>query len=287
MYRKILCPVDFSPGSHRALQLAASVARDDSAEIVVAHAWYMPPIAFGGGVAMPRDTMQYVVQDAERGLAEFARELTELGVKRVSTKLVNGVPWTEIVELAKHERCDLVVMGTHGRTALTRVLLGSVTEKVVRHAACSVLTIRPDAELPRLGHVLCPIDFSEASREAAEVAIDLAARHDGRVTLFHVIEIPTTIQGEPISMVGDLTTSAVNALDGWADELRRKATIPVLAQTEIGRAGSTLLGVIEKDPTVSLVVVGSHGRTGIKRALLGSVAEKIVRHATCPVLVSR
>lgn len=287
MFRKILCPIDFSSGSHRAMRLAASVAKDDAAEIVVAHAWYMPPIAFGGGATMPRDTMQYVVADAERGLADAVHELKDLGVRRVTKKLANGVPWAEIVELATHDRCDLIVMGTHGRTALTRVLLGSVTEKVVRHATCSVLTVRPEAETPRLGHVVCPIDFSESSRHAANVAVDIATRHDGRVTLLHVIDLPITIPGEPTAMLGDLGESSAKLLDTWANELRAKASVPIAARTEIGSAGSRLLDAIEQDATISLVVVGSHGRTGIKRALLGSVAEKLVRHATCPVLVAR
>ncbi len=290
MFKKILCAIDFSPGSQRAMQLAARVAKDDDAELVIAHAWHMPPIAYAGEYSLPFETVGVMQQDAERGLKDAARELAGLGVKRVATKLLNGVPWAQIVETLEADRTfDVVVMGTHGRTALARVLLGSVAEKVVRHAPCSVLTTRPDGELGLFRHVLCPIDFSESSRHAAELGIELAARHDGKVTLVHVIEVPVLFRGEALAYdsVVDVDKRSTHLLLQWAADLSAKTPISVTTRIEIGRAGASLITVLENDPSVTLVVVGSHGRTGIRRALLGSVAEKIVRHSTCPVLVAR
>ena len=289
MFKKILCPIDFSPGSRRAMQLAARVATADGAELVLAHAWYMPPIAYAGEYPLPPDTIRLMGEDAERGLAEASREVTGLGAPRVEAILLNGVPWAQIVETLQDPTFDLAVIGTHGRTGLARVLLGSVAERVVRHAPCSVLTTRPDGELARFGHVLCAVDFSESSRHAAQLAADIAARAGGKLTLVHVIELPVTYRGEPIAsdLMMDVDKRSTHLLEQWASELAAKSTIPIATRIELGSAGARLLTVLDGEPTASLVVVGSHGRTGIGRALLGSVAEKIVRHAACPVLVAR
>lgn len=289
MFKKVLCPIDFSPGSQRAMQLAARVAKADGAELVLAHAWYVPPIAYAGEYPLPADAMQLMREDAERGLADAAREATLLGGARVETKLLSGVPWAQIVETLQDPSFDLVVMGTHGRSALARVLLGSVTEKVVRHAPCSVLTTRADGELADFAHVVCAVDFSDSSRHAAELAAQLAARAAGKLTLVHVIELPVTYRVDAIAadLAADVDKRSTHLLEAWASDLRTKAGVPVATTIKLGAPGASLLGVLDREPTASLVVVGSHGRTGIKRALLGSVAEKIVRHASCPVLVAR
>jgi nucleotide-binding universal stress UspA family protein len=286
---KILCPIDFSAGSQRALEVAAGLARRTAAELVLAHVWYVPPAVYGSPYPVAPDTMEDLADDNRRGLADAVREASRLGAERVTASFTVGIPWEQIVELLRNDAAfDLAVLGTHGRTGLGRFLLGSVTEKVVRHAPCSVLAVR-DSTVEGFGHVLCPTDFSDASRYAVELAAELATSPGAGITLLHVIELPVSYSGEMPApgFVEDLDKQAGQLLEEWASELRAKAAVPVVTRTRIGSPGGQALAVLDEDPVFDLVITGSHGRTGLRRALLGSVAEKLVRHARCPVLVAR
>jgi nucleotide-binding universal stress UspA family protein len=232
--------------------------------------------------------LQDLVDDADRGLEEAVRSATASGVRRVRRELLKGVPWAEIAALAETQRVDVCVIGTHGRTGLPRVLLGSVAEQVVRHAKCSVLAVRPSGEIKPFAHALVPTDLSESARQGADMAAQLVRPH-GAITLLHVLELPVSYAGEIrlAEFARDLDKHAVAALEDEAARLRNATTAKVTARTRIGYPGVQTLAALDDDPTVDLVVMGSHGRTGIKRVLLGSVAEKVVRHARCPVLVAR
>ena len=287
--KKILCPIDFSPGSRQAMRTAIRIANEDGAELVLFHAWHIPPMALLGEAAFPPLLNESLAADARRGLDEAEREAKLAGAKQVTTKVANGLAWMQIVEALEREPFDLAVIGTHGRTGISRVLLGSVAEKVVRHAPCSVLAIHPHDEPKPFAHALCPVDFTASSRHAVDLATSLVRPGGAGISLLHVLEIPVAYSGESMiaDFARDLDGRAARELDQWAARARAKVTVPVETRTRIGYAGAQVLSAIEHDPTIDLVVVGSHGRTGIKRALLGSVAEKVVRHATCPVLVAR
>lgn len=142
--RKILVPTDFSEGVKIALSSAIEMLPPDG-ELVIVNVFQSPTL-FG-----PETTLDSLVADlranAARGLEAARREALELGAPRVTAKLVVGSPWHEIVELARREAVDLVVISTHGRTGIKHVLMGSVAEKVIRHADCPVLVVRqrPDA----------------------------------------------------------------------------------------------------------------------------------------------
>lgn len=289
-FRKILCPTDFSPGSFHALKTAAAIASAHDAELVVANVWYVPSMAYAGEAPVPSDAVDQLAADSQRGLAEAVREATALGARRVSSRLLAGVPWDQLVATLSHgDGFDLVVMGTHGRTGLARILLGSVAEQVVRHAPCPVLTVREGASAGRFGHVLCPIDFSDHSRPALDLAASVAAPGGAGITLLHVVELPASYNEEPLGegVIQELDQSAARRLERCGDELRARIGVPVTTRTRIGRPGAQILAALDDDPSFDLVLMGSHGRTGLSRLLLGSVAEQVVRHASCPVLVAR
>jgi nucleotide-binding universal stress UspA family protein len=228
------------------------------------------------------------MEEGERGLALAEDEAKAAGLARVSRKLLAGVPWHAIVETLADPSFDLVVMGSHGRTGLARVLLGSVAEKVVRHAPCPVLVVRPSSQPKPFTHVLCPVDFSAYSRDAMELAAELVRPGGAGILLFHSLELPVAYAGDPHvpDFMSALDQRSAALLERWAADLRGKVKVPVTTCSRIGRPGQQTLALLEHEPTVDLVVIGSHGHTGIKRALLGSVAEKVVRHAQCPVLVA-
>lgn len=288
-FRKIMCPIDFSAGSEQAMRVATRLATEADAELVLFHSWYVPPIAFAGGhLIIPPTLFQDVSDDAKQGLDEAVLEVTALGARRVSAKLASGLPWTVIVSELENPTYDLVVIGTHGRTGLARILLGSVAEKVVRHAPCSVIAVRPDGEPKAFSNILCPTDFSDSSQHAGELAISLVAP-GGKLVLLQVVEIPVAFSGEPEveGFIRDLDQHVSKLLELWAAQLRTMSPVPITMRTRIGSPGGQILQMLEIDPTIDLVAMGGHGRTGISRMLLGSVAEKVVRHARCPVLVAR
>ncbi len=288
-FTKILCPTDFSTGSEQALRIAVRLANEADAELVVAHAWYLPPQMYAGQYYVPAPVMEQLTREAEAGLELALRDAKTAGAKKASGKVIDGVPWSEIVGLLERDRFDLCVMSTHGRTGVARVLLGSVAEKVIRHAPCSVLAVRPGSEPKPYTHVLVPTDFSPSARHAIDIAADLATPGGAGISLLHVLEVPVSLSG-PLRVTDfarDLDKRAADALANAAAIARQNAKVPVTTASRVGYPGSEILRALDDDSTIDLVVMGSHGRTGLTRALLGSVAEKVVRHARCPVLVAR
>jgi len=281
-FTKILCPIDFSKGSEQAVRHATRLAEAFRAELVLIHV-YQPAAFVGGEIAVGAEMFQGIVDDARQFLDEAVRKIE---YRPVSGVMATGTPWVEITKLLEGQPFDLCVIGTHGRTGLRRFLLGSVAENVVRHAPCAVLTVHPDDEPKPFRHVLCPTDFSASADLALDTAVALLAS-GGRIDLLNVIEAPVTYSGEvPIVDFGD-------GLDkqSLAELAKRRARIEgkaeVTAHSRIGYAGGQILAALDDDKSFDLVVMGSHGRTGVARVLLGSVAEKTVRHAHCPVLVTK
>jgi nucleotide-binding universal stress UspA family protein len=290
MFKKILCPIDFSPGSQQAMRVAVRLANEAGADLELVHAWHLPAVAFAAEAPYPALESEAMMKEEEAALHAAVKDATAIGAKRVTSRFEAGIPAERVCAIAEADpRCDLIVMSTHGRTGFRRILLGSVTEKVIRHAPCSVLAVRERDGSSAFRHVLVPVDFSPSSRHAVTLAAELAARDGLGITLLHVLDLPVAYAGEPKTpgFVEDLDRRSAHLLETWATELRANVSVPVMTRTRIGSPGAQALTVLDLDPTFDLAIVGSHGRTGVARFLLGSVAEKIVRHAPCPVLVAR
>jgi nucleotide-binding universal stress UspA family protein len=290
--RKLLCPIDFSPASRQALRTAIWLANDSGAELVVAHAWHMPPLAYAPEVVWSTDMIARLRDDAEHELVAAVDEARTHGARNVSPLFLSGVPWDRVVyALESDPAYDLAVVGTRGRSALAQVVLGSVAENIVRHAPCSILVVPPDRTAGPFEHALCPIDFSESSRYGAELAVSMVRPGGRGITLAHVVEFPTPLREHRDEAFGDPITGvshgATELLDRWANELRGELGATVATRTEIGHPTERILAILDTDPSYDLVVTGSRGRGGVRRLLLGSVAEQVVRHARKPVLVAR
>jgi nucleotide-binding universal stress UspA family protein len=287
-FRKIVAATDFSPGSERALSIATRLAVSAAAELVVVHVLEVPT-AFGGELPAPTDIVVELKEEAGRGLDQAVAEARTRGAVRVSSQLLEGTAPESLLRLVDAPDVDLIVVGTHGRTGLARVLLGSIAENIVRHAACSVLVVRPGDELVRFSHVLCPVDGEEASRSALWRAVQLAKADDARLTLLNVVELGVGYSGRrAVQYLQHLERSSRELLDKEKESLNLITPLPTIdTRTVMGSAGGQILAALEDDRSIDLVVMGSRGRTGIKRVFLGSVAEKVVRHAPCPVLIAR
>jgi nucleotide-binding universal stress UspA family protein len=275
---KILCPTDFSAGAKQAVQVATMLAKQTKAELVIAHAWHIPAVSVEGAYGFGRPEDQ--ARDAQQELDKVASDID--GAK---CRLLHGTPWEEIVSLVENEKFDLCVIGTQGRTGIARVLLGSVAEKVVRHAPCSVLAVRADGKPKPFEHALVPTDFSDSARHALAYAGTVIPA-DGVITLLHVLEVPSSYGGGLPDKAGrELDERVTKQLEREASHVKSKARVETTYR--VGYPGAEMLHAIDRDKTVDLVVMGSHGRSGIREAVVGSVAEKTVRHARCPVLVTR
>lgn len=288
--KRLLCPTDFSPGAQHATRVAARIAAESGAELVVAHVWQPPRFTYGGADPFPAEVLRRIARERERGLAAAASQLAGFGVRSVTTRALAGVPWEQIVDvLAEDVALDLVVLGTHGRTGISRILLGSVTEKVVRHAPCSVLATRPRSNATSFGHVLCPVDFSDSSRRAVERAAELVAPAGAGIALLHVVELPVSYSAQPFTaeLIHGLEQRSARVLEDWAAGLRSRVSVPVTTEIKFGSPAGQVLAVLDRDPSFDLVAVGCHGRIRLRRALIGSVAEQVTRHAHCCTMTAR
>jgi nucleotide-binding universal stress UspA family protein len=287
MPRKILCPIDFAPPAEDALRVAARIAVDWHAALEIVHVWHVPALA-AGDLPLPAEAMKALADEEGLGLADAVAEARGVGVAEVTARVLQGSPWERIVDAARRDRdCELVVLGTHGRKGFARWMLGSVADKVVRHAPCSVLVARARGGAGQFRHVLCPVDFSDRSRFAFEQAVAIAAPDGIGVQLVHVIDPPRTHHHgvPPMSdVLYDLDKRATLQLEDWAAAARQGV---VTCDVRVGDPAREVLAALEEDATIDLVVVGTRGRTAIERVVLGSVAEKLARHASCAVLVAR
>ncbi len=284
-FRKVLVATDFSDGSRRAVEVATRLATTQNAELVIAHAWNVPT-ALGGELPIPSEVVREIEDEAVRGLGDALREAKQLGA-RATSRLVHGPATRAIVRQLDDPSFDLVVVGTRGRTGLPRILLGSVATSIVRHAPVSTLVVRPDNVAIPFEHVLCPTDFSDQANAALALAEELAEADGAKLTLLHVAEVAFYGGRGAAQFIHYLERTSREQLARATARTRDRITVPVDGVNAIGSAGGQTLARIDDDKSIDLVVIGSHGRTGIERVVFGSVAEKVVRHARCPVLVAR
>jgi nucleotide-binding universal stress UspA family protein len=143
-WKRILCPIDFSDASRAALEAAAEVAKRYGAKVALFHAYPVPGYTFPDGSFVASSKMLEELSDqAHRHLLEWKVIAEKLGIAQVEIATAIGEPAHEILEFAKAQKADLLVLGTHGRTGIQHALMGSVAERVVRRSTCPVLTVRP------------------------------------------------------------------------------------------------------------------------------------------------
>jgi nucleotide-binding universal stress UspA family protein len=295
MPTRILLATDFSDASEEAARQAHAIAARDHAALGICH---QVPLPVPAGTQLPPwvesqiETTIAMHKQAQAALEKRAVELSSGGVQKVEVFLEDGEGYAAIVKRADAWGADLIVVGSHGRTGLSRVLLGSVAEKVVRHASCPVLVAR---KAPHGGPVVTATDFSEAAKAGLRAAAVEAARNGSRLHVLYVFSLgwpggtPFAVDASGLSSV----TSDVEALRQANEELEKeiaeaKRGLLVHAEGEVlvGDPSSTIVRRAE-DLGARLVALSTHGRTGLSRVLLGSVAERVVRLAHTSVLAVR
>lgn len=290
--RRILHPVDFSDASRHALEHAVAIAKWYEAQITALHVirtrpLAQPPIlAVEPAVTPAGSPMRQSLQDQLRTWLEPARQA---GLS-TEERLDDGDPAECIVGDAAEIGADLIVMGTHGLSGFERLMLGSVTEKVLRKATCPVLTVPPKARTTAkvpYKRLLCPIDFSPSSLAALQFAFSLAKEADAQLTLLHVFDWPP----EDELLIERLAVPDFQGLMEQQARERLNALIPEDVRTwsqpaAVIRYGKPYRQVLEtaEDGAADLIVIGVRGRHPVDLRLFGSTTNQVVRSASCPVL---
>ena len=297
--RNILVPIDFSNMSIEAIKTAVRLARRFTASIHLAHVRQFDYAAGFSAPAPPLCPFSFPAYE-QTGEKEIAEELNalarEYGVSSgVCHVLSGGPPFDEICLLAQQIRADLILMPTHGRTGLKHVFLGSTVERVVRHSPCPVLVVRRRRRQSKTGPrlivkgILVPVDFSECSQEGLQYAIGLANQFGAKIMLLHVTYLGYIYSSEGTALYD------VRGLQAAARENAERQMRKFIRAAKFGRVkyetaftdGSPVSDIcaFAKNHKVDLIITSTHGRTGLKHVLIGSVAEQVVRRASCSVLV--
>lgn len=292
---RILVPLDFSPASMQALDYAVSVAKQFRAAIHLLHVHPPDEASSVPGAG------HLLLQSAE-AIERLNEELTGIHQKRVepfcpqNCHIRGGRPYQQIISLAREIDADLIVLSTRGHSGLRHLLLGSTAERVVRGAPCPVLVARKRKQTSKAANktftirtILVPVDFSECSLAGVEYAAFLARTFHATLRLLHAI-YPYADYAF-VDRVGVRLSPLIEAVQETArQEMETLKQVNFLRgvslQTEIcpGRPIDEICGAANQS-NADLIVTSTHGRTGFKRAMIGSVAEHVVRYAECPVLV--
>jgi nucleotide-binding universal stress UspA family protein len=284
LIKRILFATDFSSCAEHAEEYVALFARTYGATIHVLH------------VLEIYEGVYASVQDHRETDGQLARVVQHLQQRTVlaTHQQTAGIPDVLICEAAEENRSDLIVLGTHGRTGLQHILLGSTAERVLTMAPCPVLTVREPKYVKdpheqgsiRCKHVIVPIDFSECSFDALEYGIQIAKDFGAALILLHVLE--------PIPYLMDLT------FDHAAERNKQDVTVQLTAVVnrirshgvsvqKVIRGGVPADSILEYVRTSGgdLIAMGTHGVRGIAHMMRGSVAEAVLRRAPCPVLAMK
>ena len=290
--RLILCPIDFSEFSIRAYQHALSLAEHYRAKVAVLHVVEISHYPYADYVASTGDYAQFCGALHAGGKEKLREFVTKQMHNLIQPELVvqEGVAPDCILSFAEARKADLIVMGTHGRRGFDRLVLGSVTDRVMRRAACPVIAI---SKLPRepvaadvaaagekrrhvhhLSRILFCTDFSRNSERALHFAASLAEEYDAELTLLHVLEeVPSA----------DMRQKAIARATEQLDKLIAGKDRKFKTAVRIGKPFREIIQLAE-EMQIDLVAMGVSGRGALDRAVFGSTTYRVIQLGPCPVL---
>jgi nucleotide-binding universal stress UspA family protein len=289
----ILCPIDFSEFSVSAYQHALSVAEHYRAKLVAQHIvelWRHPAADFVASAGLYEEYSQALRESGKEQLQEFVENHPH---DEIQPELVvqTGVAADSILSFAQLQKADVIVMGTHGRRGFDRLMLGSVTDRVMRTAPCPVLVAskppqgsvavgKERGHVHHLSRILFCADFSENSDRALKYAISATAEYDAELTLLHVLE------GAPsLAKTEEAMAVAAERLDKLIPAEGRK-TLKTKTAVRIGKTYAQIIQLAE-ETQIDLVTMGVRGRGALDVAVFGSTTYRVMQLGSCPVLAVR
>jgi nucleotide-binding universal stress UspA family protein len=296
LFDRILVAIDDSEPGKTAVTLGARLAREHNGELILCHSVNWLPLVVelesSGAVIDPEPTLESMSQHGESLLVQAELSAQAQGV-RARCHLTDGEPAKAILMLAGKLDCRLIVMGTNARGGLERLFIGSTTEAVLRGSTIPVLTVHPGTKLtpePQrcFERIVVGTDASETARAAVEAVIELAAADACHVLFCSVVDIDSVVGSRgyyDTAIHAGLYDNAQRAVDD-AVKTARGNDVGAEGRIADGSASRGLVALAKRE-NADLIVTGSHGRGGVRRMLLGSVAETVVRTSPVPVLVIR
>lgn len=284
----ILCPIDFSEFSARAYRYALSLAERYHAKLVALHVveiWRHPSASFSTTADLYQKFRKAFLENGGLQLQEFVNKHASPEIQR-ELVVQEGTAADEILSCARTHRADLIAMGTHGRRGFDRLMLGSVTDRVMRAASCPVLVVSSpsrDAAVAaterhphRLDRVLLCTDFSENSERALNYAVSVAEEYNAELTLLNVLEhAPAPAKRQP-------AIAAQKQLDKLISPEQHKS-LKIKTAVRVGKAYEQIVKLAEEAQS-DLLVVGVRGRGALDAAIFGSTTYRVMQLGTCPVL---
>jgi nucleotide-binding universal stress UspA family protein len=277
IYKKLLVAVDGSDISLHAFGEALRISTDDVLVLAVA-----PPYSGDLRVMGASDLGALLRQPCEVALDKISK-LAEASDAQIRPVCVMGEPYEAIVETAEDEGRDLIVMGVRGASLAHRLLVGSTTARVIGFSTQDVLVV-PEKGTVGWDRILVATDGSEYSRKAVDQALELAAHSGGMLTVVAVLEISPQIY----AVAPELAEEKIKLPEKYVEEVKELATsrgIPVEGIVREAECANEVITDVARNKGVDIIILGSHGRTGLKRLLMGSVTESVIAHTPCPVLV--
>ncbi|HTP04175.1 MAG TPA: universal stress protein [Nitrospirota bacterium] len=278
-YRKILVAVDSSESSRNALHQAFKLANEEKCWITVTSV--VPPYEGEIETLGVKDIKAALRKPCDDALGEVEK-IAKTERMLVKTVCEEGEVYERIVDLADAENCDVIVMGRRGLRRVERTLIGSVTARVIGHTQRDVLVV-PNGTTVGWKTIVLATDGSKYSAAAAERAIAFAKSYGGELKVLSVVDVPTEFYAEAPQAVEDLVKKA----KGFVADVKKQAEAAgVPAETFVMEAEAyQAVNNLAQEQKANMIVLGSHGRTGLRRLLMGSVTEAVIGHASCPVLV--
>jgi nucleotide-binding universal stress UspA family protein len=300
MFRTVLGPLDGSPFAEQALPHALGIVRRAGATLDLVHVH----VLYGSEehvVARYRCSYDPEIDEKYREQEQLYLEGTAKWLATVSpvpwtAAVVSGLDADGILQRVQDGKADLIVMTTHGRGPLGRFFLGGVADELIRQAAVPVLLVRPRDPTPGivpeplLEHVLIPLDGSPLAERVLEPALDLVRLWEGRCTLLRVIEAsPPSIAGRPNQLRAPEEERKAEARAYLEKIAERLLDEGISVQTRVVVAPHAAPVILEEAQTqrCDFIALATHGRGGLRRMLLGSIADKVIRGSSTPVLVYR
>jgi nucleotide-binding universal stress UspA family protein len=287
--RRILCATDLSPASGPAWEEARRLAALLKAELRLLYVVASVPVPLEG--YFPPDLYQEVIEGEDREARERLARLVgdSASTLAITTRVERGAPAARILAVAAEDTADLLVLGTHGRSGLDRLVLGSVADRVTRSAPCPVVTVRAGRATPGvrpLARLCYATDFSPTARAAWPYAVALAEVAGATVDLLHVTPLPVPDRHLPLEALGRMTRLLREEGEARAAEFLENCPLArerVHTAIVSGDPAEQILHWAEARST-DLIVMGTHGWSGLVRWMLGSVAHHVIQLASCPVL---
>lgn len=298
MYDAILVPLDGSRTAEKVLPYARYLAGKFKVPVELLAVVDVVEIASH----MTSEKVHFldtIIEDAVQHSTTYLRGVaTTIAGTNVRCSVEKGRAEDTIIEKAATDKTMLITMATHGRSGLNRFLLGSIAEKVLRGTVNPLLLIRPGDEKSEgeamLKSIIVPLDGSELAEAVLPIVADMAKKLDLEIELFRTYHVPYNVYSGDEGLyavnyeelLAGLRDEAVEYLEKKAADLKRLGVAKVQCVTKEGLAADEIISLGRKTPD-NLIAMSSHGRSGVRRWVLGSVTEMVVRHSGDPVLVIR